>query len=254
MIKQKSHIVIDAYMLQLGLKGNELLIYALIAGFCQDGVSECWTSQETMAEWCGGISTRAVRDILQNLITKKLITKKECLNKNVKYSYKVIEIVPELSSNEQELSSNEQEVFSTQQEVFSGGDRNFFPVVQELSSGNNKIDNIYDNKIDNKTIKENIILTNNIKENFDEFWSLYPKDRIGNKAKAYSAFCKVIKEKRATIDKLLASVKSYARSEEVHKGFAKGCAAWLNDDRFNQNYKEYNEFKAEFGFSVEEPW
>ena len=62
MIKQKSHIVIDAYMLQLGLKGNELLIYALIAGFCQDGVSECWTSQETMAEWCGGISTRAVRD------------------------------------------------------------------------------------------------------------------------------------------------------------------------------------------------
>ena len=181
MIKQKSHIVIDAYMLQLGLKGNELLIYALIAGFCQDGVSECWTSQETMAEWCGGISTRAVRDILQNLITKKLITKKECLNKNVKYSYKVVEIVPE-------LSSNEQEVFSTQQEVFSGGDRNFLPVVQELSSGNNKIDNIYDNKIDNKTIKENIILTNNIKENFDEFWSLYPKDRIGNKAKAYSAF------------------------------------------------------------------
>ena len=247
MIKQKSHIVIDAYMLQLGLKGNELLIYALIAGFCQDGVSECWTSQETMAEWCGGISTRAVRDILQNLITKKLITKKECLNKNVKYSYKVVEIVPE-------LSSNEQEVFSTQQEVFSGSDRNFFPVVQELSSGNNKIDNIYDNKIDNKTKKENIILTNNIKENFDEFWSLYPKDRIGNKAKAYSAFCKVIKEKRATIDKLLASVKNYARSEEVHKGFAKGCAAWLNDDRFNQDYKEYNEFKAEFGFSVEEPW
>ena len=247
MIKQKSHIVIDAYMLQLGLKGNELLIYALIAGFCQDGVSECWTSQETMAEWCGGISTRAVRDILQNLITKKLITKKECLNKNVKYSYKVVEIVPE-------LSSNEQEVFSTQQEVFSGSDRNFFPVVQELSSGNNKIDNIYDNKIDNKIKKENIILTNNIKENFDEFWSLYPKDRIGNKAKAYSAFCKVIKEKRATIDKLLASVKSYARSEEVHKGFAKGCAAWLNDDRFNQDYKEYNEFKAEFGFSVEEPW
>ena len=147
MIKQKSHIVIDAYMLQLGLKGNELLIYALIAGFCQDGVSECWTSQETMAEWCGGISTRAVRDILQNLITKKLITKKECLNKNVKYSYKVVEIVPE-------LSSNEQEVFSTKQEVFSGSDRNFFPVVQELSSGNNKIDNIYDSKIDNKTIKE----------------------------------------------------------------------------------------------------
>ena len=91
---------------------------------------------------------------MQNLITKKLITKKECLNKNVKYSYKVVEIVPELSSNEQEVFSTQQEVFSTQQELSSGGDRNFFPVVQELSSGNNKIDNIYDNKIYNKTIKE----------------------------------------------------------------------------------------------------
>lgn len=146
MIKQKSHIVIDAYMLQLGLKGNELLIYALIAGFCQDGVSECWTSQETMAEWCGGISTRAVRDILQNLITKKLITKKECLNKNVKYSYKTVELVPE-------LSSNEQEVFSKRPELSSGGHRNFLPVAQELFSGNNKIDNIYDSK-NIKEIKE----------------------------------------------------------------------------------------------------
>ena len=172
MIKQKSHIVIDAYMLQLGLKGNELLIYALIAGFCQDGVSECWTSQETMAEWCGGISTRAVRDILQNLITKKLITKKECLNKNVKYSYKVVEIVPE-------LSSNEQEVFSTQQENFSGGDRNFFPVVQELSSGNNKIDNIYDNKIDNKNIKEKY------NETISQLYHINPKLSYKTKPKTH---------------------------------------------------------------------
>lgn len=160
MIKQKSHIIIDAYMLQLGLKGNELLIYALIAGFCQDGVSECWTSQETMAEWCGGISTRAVRDILQNLITKKLITKKECLNKNVKYSYKVVEIVPE-------LSSNEQEVFSTPQELSSGGDRNFLPVVPELSSGNNKIDNI-----------------NNIKEKEKEKEKDDPKPPLPNSGQA----------------------------------------------------------------------
>lgn len=128
-------------------------------------------------------------------------------------------------------------------------EKNVIPPMEK----NVKDNNTSNNNTSNNT-KENIILTNNIKENFDEFWSLYPKDRIGNKAKAYSAFCKVIKEKRATIDKLLASVKSYARSEEVHKGFAKGCAAWLNDDRFNQNYKEYNEFKAEFGFSVEEPW
>lgn len=34
------------------------------------------------------------------------------------------------------------------------------------------------------------------------------------------------------------SVKLYSKSDEVAKGFAKGCAAWLNDDRFNNFYKQ----------------
>lgn len=71
---------------------------------------------------------------------------------------------------------------------------------------------------------------------FEEFWKYYPKQRAGSKTKAYTSYCRVIKEKRATIETLLASVKKYAISEEVKRGFAKGCAAWLNDDRFNNEY------------------
>ena len=74
------------------------------------------------------------------------------------------------------------------------------------------------------------------KESFDKFWKLYPKQRAGSKEKAYSAYCKVIREKRSTPDELIASVEKYAQSEEVKRGFAKGCAAWLNDDRFNSRY------------------
>lgn len=74
---------------------------------------------------------------------------------------------------------------------------------------------------------------------FEKFWQIYPKQRAGNKEKAYKAFEKAIKDKRATIEKIIDSCKNYAVCEEVKKGFAKGCQAWLNDDRFNDNYKKF---------------
>lgn len=71
---------------------------------------------------------------------------------------------------------------------------------------------------------------------FEEFWELYPRQRRGNKQKAYKAYIRVIKEKRATSENLLIAVNKYSNSDEVKRGFAKGCEAWLNDDRFNTNY------------------
>lgn len=79
-------------------------------------------------------------------------------------------------------------------------------------------------------------------EEFESFWKEFPKQRIGSKDKAYTSFCRVLKEKRATLELLLKSVKQYALSDEVKKGFAKGCAAWLNDDRFNVQYQHENKY------------
>lgn len=86
------------------------------------------------------------------------------------------------------------------------------------------------------------------KESFDRFWSIYPKQRAGSKEKAYNSFCKAIKEKRATEEQIIHSAELYAKSDEVKRGFAKGCAAWLNDDRFNNNYtKEREEWDEGYG-------
>ena len=90
--------------------------------------------------------------------------------------------------------------------------------------------------------KENIKISPNgdTKSFSDEFlylWKIYNKQRAGNKQKAYAAYCRVLKERRATSQELLASVKEYAESREVARGFAKGCAAWLNDDRFAVEYE-----------------
>lgn len=87
---------------------------------------------------------------------------------------------------------------------------------------------------------EDIIINKDEKENlkneFNEFWKLYPKKRAGSQDKAYKSFCKVINNKLITADRLINVVKLYSKSDEVKRGFAKGCAAWLNDERFNDEY------------------
>lgn len=90
------------------------------------------------------------------------------------------------------------------------------------------------NNIDNKEI---LINNNKYTYKFNEFWDKYPKQRAGSKQKALSAYMKAIKEKRTTEEDLLKAVALYAESDEVKRGFAKGCAAWLNDDRFLSEYK-----------------
>lgn len=78
--------------------------------------------------------------------------------------------------------------------------------------------------------------TKSFSDDFLKFWAAYPKQRAGNRDKAYSAYCRVLKERRATSADMLASAEKYANSDEVKRGFAKGCAAWLNDDRFLVEY------------------
>ena len=80
-------------------------------------------------------------------------------------------------------------------------------------------------------------------EDFLDFWHLYPKQRAGSKEKAFKAYIKALKEKRTTKEQLHAAVRRYAFSDEVLRGFAKGCAAWLNDDRFNTTYTQERENK-----------
>lgn len=72
---------------------------------------------------------------------------------------------------------------------------------------------------------------------FDKFWDIYPKQRAGSKPKALIAYQKAVRRGHAPVV-LLSGVTAYAKSDEVAKGFAKGCAAWLNDDRFLNDYNQ----------------
>lgn len=69
---------------------------------------------------------------------------------------------------------------------------------------------------------------------FSEMWEAFPRQRRGNKSKALAAYNSAVS--RANVFEILEGVMKYAASDEVSRGFAKGCAAWLNDDRWANDY------------------
>lgn len=84
-MKENTYIVIQSWMIsELDLKGNDLLIYATIYGFSQDGESRFTGSLQYLADWCN--STKAgVQKNLKNLVAGGYIKKYEYFKNNVKY-------------------------------------------------------------------------------------------------------------------------------------------------------------------------
>lgn len=76
MIKNENFIVIQGFMVnELKLKGNELMVYAIIYGFSQEENSWFSGSRKYLSEWTN-ITTRNIQNILNSLVENKLIEKK----------------------------------------------------------------------------------------------------------------------------------------------------------------------------------
>ena len=74
-VKDENFIAIQGWMLnKLNLKGNELIVYAVIYGFSQDDESRFTGSRRYLAEWCG-CTLKTVDNALSSLVAKGLIAK-----------------------------------------------------------------------------------------------------------------------------------------------------------------------------------
>jgi len=84
-MKEENYINIQGWMIsKLKLKGNELILYAIIYGFSQDGKSEFFGSMRYIAESLQ-VSKRTAVSLTHKLLDKKLITKNEDLKNGNKY-------------------------------------------------------------------------------------------------------------------------------------------------------------------------
>lgn len=83
-IKDTNFVAIQGWMrTKLDLKGNGILVYALIYGFSQDGASRFRGSRKYIADWCG-CSLDTVDRTLNSLVAKGLIAKYPHIDDNGK--------------------------------------------------------------------------------------------------------------------------------------------------------------------------
>lgn len=85
MVKDENYIAIQGFMVsQLKLKGNELIVYAIIFGFSQLKGQKFSGSLQYLADWTNS-SKQGVQKNLKSLLAKKLIAKEETMINGVKF-------------------------------------------------------------------------------------------------------------------------------------------------------------------------
>lgn len=84
-VKEGNYIVIQAFMRnELNLKGNELLAYAVIYGFTQNGEDWFTGSRSYLSDWLG-VSKKTVTNVLQSLTENGLIERRETVRNEVTF-------------------------------------------------------------------------------------------------------------------------------------------------------------------------
>ena len=80
---KKNYITIQGWMIQgLNLKPNEVFVFALMFGFCQDQESQFTGSVKYICTWLNCSKNTALKAI-KSLIEKELIIKTEVITNNV---------------------------------------------------------------------------------------------------------------------------------------------------------------------------
>lgn len=157
-IKKESFFTVQAFMVnELKLKGNELLIYAIIFGFSQAENQFFTGSLNYLASWCGISSKTTVKTILNNLIDKGLLEKEDIYKNGVKYcKYKALTEIKSISIPADEDKKNCKGI----SKIDTGYINNCYGGISEIVPNNidihidNKIENIIDHNDDLMKIKQ----------------------------------------------------------------------------------------------------
>ena len=172
-IREHNYITILGWMVsELGLKGNSLLIYAIIYGFSQSQDMTYSGSRQYLAEWTNS-TVQGVSKCLKKLTDDGLLQKKEKIINNIKFcEYKAITPINQYFNTN---STGKQSLL---------GVGNFVDRDREQSLPNNL--NIILEDINNNIYSAN--------DAFEQFWEVYP--RKVNKKKAKERFLKLCKDEQ----------------------------------------------------------
>lgn len=192
---------------ELKLSGNELIIYALIHGFCKDGEHEFTGSINYICEWTN-LTKVTVIATLKKLISKNLIEKREYTTNNVKFcAYKMgsIKFIPVVKN-------------------FNWGGKESLPGgSKETLPNNTNINNTNNNKKEDTIVSKKERKT--YPKEFDADFLLY--QRKGSKKNAYERWKKLSDDDRVLMRK---HIPFYLKSND--RQYLKDFEGYINQRMF----------------------
>jgi len=195
-MERNDYITIQAYMVtELGLSGNNLIIYALVHGFCKDGMHEFKGSINYICEWTN-LSRNTVIAILKQLVENGLLVKRTYTENNVTFC------------------------------AYSIGSAEIAPPVQKDDEGSAEIapNNTIDNTIKNDKDKSLSKSASDV-ELFEKCWIAYR--RKGKKGKSLQYWKKLTESEKQMA---LPHIKAYVTNRELQ--FQQDFERYLRDKTF----------------------
>ena len=187
-IKNGNYFTVQAFMRNnLNLKGNELLIYAIIFGFSQVENQYFTGSLNYLAEWTGISSKTTVMTILNSLISKGLLEKEEIYNNGIKFcKYKALIEPKEIDEVDEVIKKD---IENNKKNISSSIQKNDVKNCEGISKiDNNKIDIIH--KYNNHIIEE--------KNDFFMIKKFFDENKIDFSKKHQEIILKLLKKNSAT--------------------------------------------------------
>lgn len=237
-VKNENYIVIQGFMVnELKLKGNELMVYAIIYGFSQTDSQRFTGGLQYLADWTNSSKQGVIKN-LKSLVEKGYIVKEDKLINGVKFcEYHVTELNTVLNKVQQGIK---QSLTPIKQSLTEG-------IKQSLPNNinnNNIINNIFNNKDNNSSKAADEISPNEfniLKNEFEDLWSKYPKKR--GKKEAFEIYCKYRKatnEDYITKDDVEDGIEQYNRyikTYGIEDKYIKSGANYFIEKAWEDDYK-----------------
>lgn len=100
-VREDNYFAVQGWMVtELKLKGNALMLYAIIYGFSQTTNTAFTGSVDYLCEWLGGVSRPTVINTLDNLVKQGLLTKS---NATYNFSSKTAEAITQMVCDDMEI-------------------------------------------------------------------------------------------------------------------------------------------------------
>lgn len=238
-VKDTNTFVVNAWMAtKLNLSGNELLLYALIYNFSQDGMSEFFGSRSYLSEFINA-SKRTVDGVLTSLQEKGLIKKRVQVTNGVTNNFysvcneKIAQGVQELQGGGAEVAPKYKEEYKDKENLTKETDTKLRASLLALNE-KQELQQMVIPETRNETTIEQVI------DFFDKTYSLYPRKASRGRAQTvfiHKVFARDYTESRKRalhiykcLERQIVEWSNEGNGKGRGKDFMPYMSSWLNDN------------------------